>query len=189
MEITDRFYTSERPEWRRWLAANHDQASEVWLVSFRKSTGRPSLDYADAVEEALCFGWIDSTRKSLDEERWAQRYTPRRDGAPYSQANLERLAVLARDGRVLPSVLEEVGKVRPEEYQIPDDILQALRENPRAWDHWLRFSPAYRRIRAAYVDTARARGEEFQRRLANLVRKTEQGRQFGYGIERFFVDE
>ena len=98
MKITATLYAATRKEWREWLEANHGREREIWLVSYRKATGRPSVPYDDAVEEALCFGWIDSTRKRVDEDCFAQRYTPRRETSPYSQLNKERLAHLIRDG-------------------------------------------------------------------------------------------
>lgn len=187
MEITDTVQPATRVEWRAWLAEHHADRSEIWLVTYRKAVGKPGVAYNDAVEEALCFGWIDSTRKGLDEERLAQRFTPRRPGSAFSQTNLERLARLLEQGRVIPEIAAEVGDLGAESYQIPADIRAVLRSDPDAWRHWQDFSPAYRRIRAAYVDGARDRGEaEFRKRLDNLVRKTAAGKQFGYGIESYY---
>jgi uncharacterized protein YdeI (YjbR/CyaY-like superfamily) len=188
LEVGERLYVSTRKEWRAWLEERWDQAEEIWLVSYRKATGKPSLPYDIAVKEALCFGWIDSTRKSLDEERYAQRFTPRRAGSGYSQTNLERLARLIEANRVADHVLAELGDVRAEDFEIPDDITAALEANPDAWANWLEFPPAYRRIRAAYVDWARDRDEEFEKRLRTLVERTAKGRQFGYGIEEFYTE-
>ena len=187
MEISDTLHAANRAEWRRWLAEHHRDRPEVWLVGYRKSAVKPSVPYHEAVEEALCFGWIDSVRKSLDEERYAQRYSPRRPGAPYSQTNQERLARLLERGLVAPAVAAELGEVRPEAYRVPADIEEALRVDPAAWRHWRSFPAPYRRIRAAYVDSARERGpEEFRKRLDHLVRKTAQGKRFGYHIDDFY---
>lgn len=188
MEVGETLYVATGEEWRAWLEAHWDSAPEIWLVSYRKGAGRPSLPYDVAVREALCFGWIDSTRKSLDGERYAQRFTPRRPGSGYSQTNLERLARLIDAGRVAAHVAEDLGDVRPEAYRIPDDIAAALEADPAAWANWLAFTPPYRRIRAAYVDGARDRGEEFGKRLKNLVKQTAEGRQFGYGIDEFYTE-
>lgn len=185
-EITDTFHARDRSEWRAWLASHHGDRREIWLVGYRKAAGVPSVAYNDAVEEALCFGWIDSTRKSLDDDRWVQRYTPRRAGSGFSQLNLERLARLIEGGRVITSVLEALGDVRPDAFVVPADIEGALRADGDAWLHWQRFSPAYRRIRAAYIDTARPHPDEFRKRLDHLVRKTAAGIQFGYGIEAYY---
>ena len=186
MDITETFHAATQAEWREWLAANFDTASEIWLVSYRKYTGRPSVPYGDSVEEALCFGWIDGIRKRLDDERYAQRFTPRRPGSPYSQTNKERLARLIEAGEVHPSVVEVVRDVRPEDFEIPEDVREALRARDHAWPFFSSTSPSYQRIRAAYVDTARVRPEEFERRLGHLVEMSAKGKQFGYDIEDYY---
>ncbi len=186
MLITKTLYVPARAAWRDWLAAHHADEPEVWLVSYRKHTGRPSVPYNDAVEEALCFGWIDGIRKGLDGDRYAQRFTPRRAGSAFSQTNQERLARLIAAGQVLPSVLAGLGDVRPERYEIPSDIRAALQSEGEAWAFFEATSPAYQRIRAAYVDAARGRPEEFAKRLRHLVRQSARGKPFGYGIERYF---
>ena len=187
MEITETCHARSREEWRAWLEAHHGNRREIWLVSHLVATGRPSIAYNDAVEEALCFGWIDSTRKTLDADRFAQRYTPRRPGSPYSQLNLERLARLLDAGRVAPAVAAALDAPRAEDFVVPADIEDAIRSDPAAWRHWSSFSAPYRRIRAAYVESARERDlEVFEKRLAHLVKKTAAGKQFGYGIEAFY---
>jgi uncharacterized protein YdeI (YjbR/CyaY-like superfamily) len=186
VEITETCYAATRQEWRSWLEEHHTDRAAIWLIGYRKEAGKPFVAYEDAVKEALCFGWIDSIRKGLGDQRWAQRYTPRREGSPISQTNQERLARLLDSGRVIPSVASSLGDLRPQDYAIPNDILRALRAAPGAWDHWQSFSSAYRRIRSAYVDGSRGRPDVFAKRLAHLVRKTAEGKQFGYGIQEFY---
>ena len=186
MEIAETVELTCRPGWRRWLDDNHQTKTEIWLVTYRKATGRSSVGYNDAVEEALCFGWIDSIRKSIDQERLAQRFTPRKAGSSFSQTNKERLARLLADGQVIASVAEHLRDVAPEEFQIPPDILAALQARPEAWEYFRTTSPSYQRIRAAYIDGARARPDEFEKRLGSLVDKSARSRQFGYGIEKYY---
>jgi uncharacterized protein YdeI (YjbR/CyaY-like superfamily) len=186
MDITETLYVPTREGWRAWLDAHHESKTEIWLVSYRKHAGRPSVSYGDAVEEALCFGWIDGTRKGLDGERYAQRFTPRRSGSGYSQTNKERLARLLAEGRVHPSVEAGLGDVRPEAYEISGDIQAALQADEDAWAFFQTTPPAYQRIRAAYVDHARGQPAEFENRLKNLVAKSAPGERFGYGIEGFY---
>lgn len=186
MRITETLYVTSRQQWRAWLEENHAEADEIWLVAYRKSAGKPSIPYSHAVEEALCFGWIDSIRKSLDHERSAQRFTPRRSGSSYSQPNIERLRRLVEHDRVMPHVLESVIPILERPFDWPQDVMQALQADERAWAHFQQFPAAYRRIRVAYVDSARSRPDEFEKRLRNLVSKTAQGKRFGYGIEDFF---
>ena len=94
-----------RRAWRAWLKAHHASAQEIWLVFWKKHTGKATILYNDAVEEALCFGWIDSTVRRLDDDRYAQRFTPRNPRTPYSPANKERLRYLVGKGLVIPEVL------------------------------------------------------------------------------------
>ena len=186
MDITETLYVTERDEWREWLSANFDSKDEIWLISYRKATGLPSIPYNSAVEEALCFGWIDSLRKGIDDERNAQRFSPRKPGSSYSQTNKERLARLISADKVIPAVLEVIGDVRPESFEIPDDILSALKSNEEAWSFFLTTSPSYQRIRTAYIEVARKRPNEFKKRLNHLIDKSARGKQFGYGIEDYY---
>lgn len=186
MEITDTFYTADREKWRQWLAENYKTAEEVWLVFPKKASGLPRLPYHEAVEEALCFGWIDSIRKSLDDDRTAQRFTPRRPDSGYSQTNIERLRRLVKQGKLMPKVKASLGDLLDQKFEFPADIEAALRANEKAWQNFQSFSGPYQRIRVAYVDWARKRPGEFEKRLNNLIKKTEQGKQFGYGIEDFY---
>jgi uncharacterized protein YdeI (YjbR/CyaY-like superfamily) len=186
VEITETILAADRDEWRAWLEANHDTAEEIWLVSPHKDTGRERVPYNDAVEEALCFGWIDSIVKKYGEDHSAQRYTPRREGSPYSQPNKERVARLREAGKIHASVLAQVDDVRPEEFEIPDDIIAALKAESGAWEFFSATSPSYQRIRAAYVNQYRPFPEEFEKRLASLVQKSAARKQFGYGIESYY---
>lgn len=188
MKIGALLDVAERADWRAWLAAHHRTAEDIWLVGHKAHTGRPSLPYNDAVEEALCFGWIDSVRKTVDADRYAHRYSPRKARSGFSQTNKERLARLVERGQVLPAVLAELDLVAldPAAYAMPDDILDALRADAKAWAFFRSTAPSYQRIRVAYVDHARKRGEAFDKRLANLVAKCAAGTQFGYGIEAYY---
>lgn len=187
MEITKTLYVDDRESWRAWLAENYRTEKEIWLVYPRKHTGRPRISYNDAVEEALCFGWIDSTQKKLNDDHTAQRYSPRRGGSGYSQPNKERLARLLAQGKVADDVRAKLPDVSVDTFQAPPDIVAALRANPAAWKNWQRYSPSYQRIRIAYVDDVRERRpEEFQKRLDNLVRMTEKNRQFGVNLESYY---
>jgi hypothetical protein len=186
MEITRTFYARSRGEWRAWLEAHYRSEREIWLVQYKKSTGRPGVSYADTVEEALCFGWIDSTRKSLDGERHAQRFTPRRPGSGYSRPNLERLRVLLEADLVAPDVVPAARAALAVPFVPPDDVLSVLRADPEGWRFFCSCSDPYQRIRLAFVDEARDQAEEFERRLRNLRKMNAVGKRFGYGIERFY---
>src|SRR5512134_1606064 len=133
MDITKTLHVTKRQDWRNWLSKHYKTEKEVWLVYYKKETGKPRISYNDAVEEALCFGWIDSTLKTLDKESMAQRFTPRKPNAKYSQANIERLRFLVKKGKVRKDVLETLGNILDEEFVIPADILKALKAKEQAW--------------------------------------------------------
>ena len=186
MDVTETLYVTNRDEWRDWLEQHCNSASEIWLVSYLKKTGKPSVPYNDAVEEALCFGWIDSIVKKLDQDRYAQRYTPRKTGSGYSQTNKERLKKLIEQGKVMPEVLAGLDEIGLEDFEYPADIVAALQENEQAWKNFQRYSGSYRRIRIAYIDVARNRPGEYEKRLAHLIKMTGQDKQFGRGIEDYY---
>ena len=186
MKITETLYISEREAWRAWLKEHYRTKKEIWLIYYRKEAGQPRIPYNDAVEEALCFGWIDSTIKSLDEERFVQKFSPRRPPSGYSQINKERLRRMIDQGKVTEDVLATVGDILTEAFEIPPDILDTLKANEQAWKNFQRYSGSYQRIRIAYIDHARKRPEEFEKRLKHFIQKTEKNKQFGYGIETYF---
>lgn len=178
-------YVTEREEWRRWLAEHHDKESEVWLIYYRKETGNPRLPYNDAVEEALCFGWIDSIQRKIDDERFAQRFSPRQKGSNWSEMNKERLRRLIAEDRMTPAGLAAAGNALSDEsFTVPPDILEALEEDGQAWENFQRFPDAYKRIRIGYIEGARKRPEEFKKRLDYFLRMTRQNKRFGY-VEKF----
>jgi uncharacterized protein YdeI (YjbR/CyaY-like superfamily) len=180
-------YVTTQAEWRDWLASYHRSQPEVWLIYYKKETGKPRIPYNDAVEEALCFGWIDSIVRSIDEERMAQRFSPRNPRTPYSQANKERLNLLIKQGKVLPEVLATIGDLDVENFVIPADILQAIQADEQAWAHFQTFSPPYIRIRIAFIDAARNRPAEFEKRLRYFIQMTKKNKQFGFGgIEKYY---
>lgn len=186
MIITETLYANRREDWRGWLEDNHASAREIWLVTYRVASGIPSIPYNDAVEEAICFGWIDSTRKNVDEVALAQRYSPRRKGAAFSQTNLERLERMRDRQKLAPHIEEALQGLRADSFVIADDILAALDADPEARSFFETTSPSYQRIRAAYVEYARSDPETFARRLNLLVRKCRAGKQYGYGIESYY---
>jgi uncharacterized protein YdeI (YjbR/CyaY-like superfamily) len=115
MEITETFHAHSRDEWRQWLEEHHAVKKEIWLVSYKKTTGKPCITYEEAIEEALCYGWIDSTGKSIDAERTALRFTPRRLKSNWVEVNKERARRLIADGRMTPAGLAV----------LPPDVLES----------------------------------------------------------------
>jgi uncharacterized protein YdeI (YjbR/CyaY-like superfamily) len=175
-----------RQEWRRWLAKHHTVESSIWLIFYRKDSGKQTISYADAVEEALCYGWIDSTLKSLDDQRYAQRFSVRKKTSGLSQPNRERVQRLIAAGTMTKAGLDAIAHVfdpakdRAEDFVIPADILGALKANKQAWTNFRQFPAQYQRVRVAFVDSRRRHGKEFfDKALSHLVTMCEKNKRFG----------
>ena len=187
MEITQTLYVTNPKEWREWLKAHYKTEDEIWLVYYKKETGKPRIEYNDAVEQALCFGWIDSTVRSLDKERTVQRFSPRKPKSSYSQANIERLRRLVKEGKVIDEVVESLGDILDQEFVFPKDILKAIKADKQAWENYQKYSEPYKRIRVAYIEGARKRPEEFKKRLNYFMKMTRENKQIGFGgIEKYY---
>jgi uncharacterized protein YdeI (YjbR/CyaY-like superfamily) len=187
MEITKTLHVIDRKDWRKWLRGHYKTEKEIWLVYSKKETGKPRILYNDAVEEALCFGWIDSTIKTLDKEHTAQRFSPRKPKSAYSPANKERLRKLVKQHKVIKEVRETLGDILEEKFEIPKDILKAIKANKEAWKNFQKFSEPYKRIRIGFIEGARKRPEEFKKRLRYFIEMTEKNKQYGFGgIEKHF---
>ena len=187
MDKLKTLYITNRKDWRAWLEKNFDKEKEIWIIYPKKSSGKSRILYNDAVEEALCFGWIDSTVKTLDDNYSAQRFSPRNPKSRFSQANKERLKWLLHNNLIHPSLLDTVKKNFKEKFVFPPDILTALKSDRVAWKNYQKFSPSYKRIRIAYIDAARKRPGEFEKRLANFIKKTKENKQIGFGgIEKYY---
>jgi uncharacterized protein YdeI (YjbR/CyaY-like superfamily) len=181
-------YFKTRAEWRQWLSENFDKEKETWFVFANKSSGKPTVTYNDAVEEALCFGWIDSVMNPLDAHHHMQRFTPRRAGSAYSQPNIERLIWLLEQNLVHPTLVEEMEKIVKKEFVFPADILDAIKSDATAWENYTHFTESYKRIRIAYIDGARKRPEEFVKRLKHFITKTRENKLIiGHGgIDKYY---
>ena len=173
-----------RERWRNWLAEHHGSESEVWLVFHKRHTRRASIDYGDAVDEALCFGWIDSLIKRLDDERYARKFTPRKPDSKWSTANRKRYAQLRASERLAPAGLERAptdrsgDAPRPSQSEVPQYIEQALRSRPPAWNYFERLAPSHRRMYIGWIDTAK-RQETKTRRLREAVGLLVAGKKLG----------
>lgn len=181
-------YFENRTDWRKWLIDNFEVSDEIWFVFPNKSSGKKSITYNDAVEEALCFGWIDSTVKSLDREHKIQRFTPRKPKSTYSQANKERLNWLVENRLIHPKLENEIQNVLSESFVFPNNILDRLKKDKAVWENYQHLSDSYKRIRIAYIEAAKKRPEEFEKRLTNFINKTKENKIIaGYGgIEKYY---
>ena len=133
-------YFENREDWRKWLMDNFETSSEIWFVFPYKSSGKKSILYNDAVEEALCFDWIDSTTKPLDKDHKIQRFTPRNPKSTYSQANKERLKWLLANKMIHPEFEDKIRTVLSDPFIFPNDIMDRLKEDEIAWRNYRHFS-------------------------------------------------
>jgi len=172
-----------RFEWHDWLEKNHSVIDGVWLIYYKKPSGKPRIPYVDAVEEALCFGWIDGKIKRINEDYYIQRFTPRRSGSRWSKYNVERVERLIREGRMRPEGLKayedairKPGLVYDNKADgdpvIPLDLLSALKENIKAYTNFLNFSQSIRRIYIGWLNSAK-REETRIRRIEKIVNLSE----------------
>jgi uncharacterized protein YdeI (YjbR/CyaY-like superfamily) len=178
-EITKTFYPETRSQWRAWLEKHHATEPEIWLVVYLKETGKLSLAYNDAVEEALCFGWIDSTRKTFTDDSRAQRFSPRRKGAPWSEMNKERVRRLHAQGLMTEAGLAAGVDFLDEGFKVPEDLLAEIKKDDDTWKHFQAFPQSYVRIRIGWIDGVRNRPEEFEKRLRYFLKMTKQGKRYG----------
>ena len=179
MQITETLYVTNRDEWRTWLADNHATKKEIWLITYSKNSNKPSVLYLHAVEEALCFGWIDGIAKKIDSERSAQRFTPRRPKSNWTELNKERAKRLINSGKMTEAGLKVLPDLSPDAFQIPKDILEALQADVQTWNNFQRFPDVYKRIRIGYIEEVRKQSTEFQKRLNNFLKKTRENKMFG----------
>ena len=181
-------YFIERKEWRKWLESNFESKDDIWLEYPPKKTGKARIIYNDVVEEALCFGWIDSTVKSLNEETTIQRFCKRRKKSTFSQPNKERLKWLLERRMIHDSIKTEIQVIINTEFVFANDIIDKLKADKTVWNNYVKLSESYKRIRIAYIDSARKRPEEFEKRLGNFIDKTKENKLvkgFG-GIEKYY---
>lgn len=191
MEIKNTLYITNRKDWRKWLAKNHKKQKEIWLIYYRKSSGKPRISYDDAILEALCYGWIDSIAKKIDDESFAQRFSPRRSNSVFSQMNKERVRELIREKKMTKTGLQALAHVfdpktdDPEKFEIPSDILKAIKNNKDAWKYFKKMSPVYQRIRIAYIEHQKKLSiDSYKKSLNHFIKMTEQNKQIGFVRER-----
>jgi uncharacterized protein YdeI (YjbR/CyaY-like superfamily) len=181
-----RFFKSQS-EWRDWLEENHDQhdpTNELWVGFYKKSTGKAGITYKEALDEALCYGWIDGVRKSLDDDRWTIRFTPRKPRSIWSAVNLKRFAELRAEGRLHSAglrIFEQRDPKRSGLYsfersvaELEDPQEELFKSSPKAWAFFKSQPPSYRRVAVWWVVSAK-KEETKQRRLATLIELSEKG--------------
>jgi len=173
-----------RSRWRAWLEANHDSAIEIWLVYHKSHTGKTSIGYEDSVEEALCFGWVDSLIRRLDDDRYARKFTPRKPDSFWSDSNRERYAKVEALGLLAPAGRERAptGNRYPRRPKrssaVPAYIEKAFKVDPRAWATFERLTPRERVLYVGWIENAK-REETKARRIEKCFRQLAAGKKLG----------
>jgi uncharacterized protein YdeI (YjbR/CyaY-like superfamily) len=186
MKITKSFTPTNLADWRNWLAQNHDREQEVWVVYHKAAQGKAKIDYESSVEEALCFGWIDSIIQKIDEEKYARKFNPRRMDSKWSETNKRRVLKVIRERRMTEAGMAKVtfdvnevdtNKPKPKRpaVQMPEKIEQALKSRPGLWDAFQKVSPSYRRNYILWLAGAK-KPETFERRLKIMIEEVLAGK-------------
>ncbi len=182
-------YIRNRNEWRKWLEKNHDKEKEIWLVFYKKHMGKAWLSYEDAVEEALCFGWIDGKLKRIDDEKHLIRFSPRKKNSVWSEINRKKAEKMIREGKMTEAGLAKIeeakrsgkwfstytSKKRP---TIPPDLKKALKGDKKAWENFHNFTNTYQLAYIHWVESAR-REETRKKLIEEVVKRASQNKKPG----------
>lgn len=177
--VTETFYPKTRSDWRNWLAKNHASKKEIWLLYPLKSTGLPCLAYCDAVQEAICFGWIDGQKKKHDERFSCQRWTPRRPNSRWSELNKHQARLAIAHGLMTPAGQAALPDLDPSSFVIPPALLQDLQKDKDFWERFCTLPPHYQRIRLDYIIRRMNRPLLYQKTLAHFISQTRAGKRYG----------
>lgn len=175
---------STTAQWRKWLMEHHDSVSEVWLIFHKKQTGKASIAYLDALDEALCFGWIDSLIKRLDDHRYARKFTPRKTDSRWSDVNRKRYAELKKSGKLAPAGIKHpptdrtYGAKPVVPSTVPRYVQLALKQNPEAASYFESLAPSHRKQYLLWIDSAKQEATK-TRRLEEAIRLLSAGRPLG----------
>ena len=183
-------YVKTREEWRKWLEENHTTVHGIWLIYYKKPSGKPRIPYDEAVEEALCFGWIDGKIKRVNEDYYMQWFSPRRPVSRWSELNMSKVRNLIKEGRMKPAGLlaYEAAIKKPsliyntkkdENMIIPDDLLIALKNNDISYNNFMKFPPSSRRLYVFWLNDAK-RAETRKARIAKIVDRSEKNIKPGF---------
>jgi uncharacterized protein YdeI (YjbR/CyaY-like superfamily) len=187
MKMTHTFTPFGRAAWRDWLAEHGTSEREVWLVYYKAGTGKATISYKDSLEEALCFGWVDSLIQKIDEEKYARKFTPRKIGSNWSELNKHLVAKLVREGRMTEAglakadfSLQEAPAARPKRapLDLPDWLKKGLMASPSAWDNFSKLPPSHQRNYILWISDAK-KEETRQRRLREAIERLEKNERLG----------
>ena len=183
-------YVKSRKEWREWLLKNHNKEEKgIWLVFYKKNTKKPTIEYNDSVEEALCFGWIDSIIKKIDEEKYVRKFTPRNSKSQWSPSNKKRIAKMIKEGKMTEHGLKKVNEAKKSgqwdkgdrmeiDFDMPPELAKALKKNKKARDFFEKLAPSYKKQFIGWIKVAK-REETKEKRLKETIELLTQGKKLG----------
>ncbi|MBI5304608.1 MAG: YdeI/OmpD-associated family protein [Chloroflexi bacterium] len=189
VEIVKRKSFKNRDAWHAWLAKNYARETELWVVLYKKNSGKASVSYDEAVEEALCFGWIDGIAKGIDGEKYAQRFSPRRKGSIWSESNKKRVAKMIAQGRMTDAGLAKIHEakqngewdkatIREDTTNIPLELKRALAADKQAQQNFDKLAPSHKRQFIYWITEAK-REETRARRIAMTIQMVKQNQRLG----------
>lgn len=182
-------YVTNRNEWRRWLQRHYAKEIEIWLIFYKKETSRPTIPYGAAVEEALCFGWIDSIIKRIDDRKYARKFTPRKDKSNWSQLNKKRAGKMIKEGRMTDIGLAKIKAAKKTglwdqdpktrlSFDVPLEFTEALAKNKKAKANFDKLAPSYRKHYIGWINAAK-RPETKKKRIKESIFLLEKGQRLG----------
>ena len=180
---------AHRDDWRTWLEKNHDIMREIWLIFHKKHTGKPNISYDEAVEEALCFGWIDSIIKKIDDQKFVRKFTPRKPGSRWSGLNKKRASKMINAGKMTEAGMALINQAKDRgtwqkspqfkrDFTIPGYVETALESNEKALENFNKLAKSYKKQYIGWVDSAK-KEETRKRRLAEVINALEKNKELG----------
>jgi uncharacterized protein YdeI (YjbR/CyaY-like superfamily) len=189
LNMVEQLHLSNRNDWRAWLEKNYATKKEVWLIYYKRHTGKPGISYEDSVEEAVCFGWVDSIIKRIDDERCARKFVPRRSRSRWSESNKKRAERVISEGRMTEAGMARVdeakksgewfkSKIVPKNLIMPAFIEEALTKNKKASKNFNKLAESYKKLYVRWISSAK-REETRLRRLEEAIDLLEQNKKLG----------
>jgi len=182
IELNKALLFKNRNEWRSWLEKNHMISNEVWLIHYKKSSSKKNLNHFDAVKEAICFGWIDSKLKKIDEERFILRYSPRKPRSVWSKINKKNAEKMISLRKMMPAGYDKIEEATKQGFwdtaytnlvkeRLPSDLKKALIMNKTAWNNFQHFANSYRNMYIGWVKNAKTEKTR-KRRISEVVKRS-----------------
>lgn len=188
--MVNRFYFKSASEWRNWLKKNHNKANEIWLIYYKKGAAKPTMEYGESVDEALCYGWIDSLIKKIDDEKYARKFHPRKETSFWSELNKKRAVKLIKEKRMTSIGLAKVEAAKKNgmwkksdpkpdfEIKLTDDFKNALNKNKTAKINFDNFSPSHKKPYFIWISSAKRKKTQLKR-IAEAIQLLEKGKKLG----------